>query len=145
MKLRHWLPGGRSHRPESSSGAPRRKGLRFAGGLFLFLLLVFALLPVLTKTLVFGLPAPSALYDCDDGALAMLDRLTALGIKATPVVGDLNKTGEEYLELNHVWLIAEVAGIRIALDWGTPWLDRQHYEGYPITRAKLLEFVAGDL
>ncbi len=145
MKLRHRLPGSKTHRLEPSSGATRRQVLRFAGGLFLFVLVVFALLPVLTKTLLFRLPSPSAVYDCDDGALAMLDRLAALGIEATPVVGDLTRTGEEYRELTHVWLIAEIAGVRIALDWGTPWLDRQHYEGYPITRAKLLEFVEGDL
>ncbi len=145
MRLRHRLLGGRAHRLESSSGATRRRGRRFAGGLFLFLLVVFALLPALTKTLLFGLPDPSALYDCDDAALAMLDRLAALGIEATPVVGDLRKTGEEYRELTHVWLIAEIAGVKIAFDWGTPWLDRQHYEGYPITRAKLLEFVELDL
>lgn len=145
MKLRHRLPGSKTHRLEPSSGATRRQVLHFAGGLFLFVLVVFALLPVLTKTLLFRLPSPSAVYDCDDGALAMLDRLAALGIEATPVVGDLTRTGEEYRELTHVWLIAEIAGVRIALDWGTPWLDRQHYEGYPITRAKLLEFVEGDL
>lgn len=145
MRLHHWLPGSKSHRFESSSGTAWHRLLRFAGGLFLFLLVVFALLPVLTKTLLFRLPDPSAVYDCDDGVLAMLDRLDALGIEATPVVGDLGKTGEEYRELTHVWLIAEIAGVRIALDWGTPWFDRQHYEGYPITRAKLLEYVAGDL
>ncbi len=145
MKPLYRLRGGTTQQLEFSSSAAWRRRFRFAGGLFLFVLVVFALLPVLTKTLLFGLPVPSDVYDCDDGTLAMLDRLAALGIEATPVVGDLDKTGEEYRELTHVWLIVEIAGVRIALDWGTPWLDRQHYEGYPITRAKLLEYVEGDL
>ena len=119
--------------------------LRIAGALGLVLLIFFALLPLLIESLLFKLPAPSAFYDCDDAALAMLDRLTALGIKATAIVGDLEKTGETYNELTHVWIIAEIAGVRLALDWGTPQLGRQHYEGYPITRAKLVEFVEFDL
>lgn len=115
-----------------------------SGGSLLPILLIFVLLLAPIKTLGFGLPRLSAGYDCDDDALAMLDRLTTLGIQAVPMVGNLDMTGEAYLELNHVWIVAEIAGIRLAFDLGAPRLDWQHYEGYPITRAKLLEFVAND-
>ncbi len=40
--------------------------------------------------------------------------------------------------------MVELGGLRIALDWGTTWLDRQHYEGISVTYAKLVEFVAMD-
>ena len=113
--------------------------------ILIILLLVICLFPIFTKYMVFRLPDPSPLYDCDDAALAMLDRLTALGISATAIVGDLDKTGETYDELTHVWVIAEIAGLTIAFDQGEPWLDKQHYEGYPITRDELLEFVEFDL
>ncbi len=111
---------------------------------FLIVLFIFALIPVFTKTLVFKLPALSDSYDCDDGALAMLDRFTELGIRAIPIVGNIHQTGEDYLESDHVWILAEIAGIWIAFDRGMPWFDPQRYEGYPVTRGKLLEFVAQD-
>ncbi len=102
------------------------------------------LLPILTKTLLFQLPRPSATFDCDDGTLLMYNRLTNLGIKATPFVGNLLTTGEKYPEINHIWVLVEIGGISIAFDWGTPWLDKQHYEGYPINYQQLVEFVKQD-
>lgn len=90
------------------------------------------------------MPSPSPAFDCDDGALLMLDRLSNLGIKAIPMVGDLETTGEKYQEIKHVWLLVEIGGINVAFDWGTPWLDKQHYEGYPITYEQLLQFVEQD-
>ncbi len=112
--------------------------------LFLFSLTLVGLLPVLSKTLFFHIPSPSPTFDCDDGALLMLDRFSDLGIKATPIVGDLQTTGEKYQEITHVWLLVEIGGIDIAFDWGTPCLDNQHYEGYPITYDQLVEFVKQD-
>ncbi len=107
--------------------------------------LAVCLFPVFTKHMVFRLPSQSALYDCDDAVLATLTKLDALGVSAFPVVGNLGETGEARSEIDHAWVIAEIAGMQIAFDWGEPWLDRQHYEGYPITRGQLLEYVEFDL
>ena len=65
-------------------------------GLVLVSLTFIGLLPVLTKTLLFQLPQPSATFDCDDGTLLMYNRLSNLGIQATPFVGNLLTTGEQY-------------------------------------------------
>lgn len=110
----------------------------------LFGIIFVSLLPILTKTLLFEMPGPSDAFDCDDGVLLMYERLSSIGIKSVPIVGDLDTTGEKYQEIKHVWLLAEIAGINIAFDWGTPWLDRQHYEGYPITYDQLVQFVKQD-
>lgn len=120
-------------------GFARRAGVGLLVGTFLLV----ALLPVVTK-LLFAMPAPSAGFDCDDATLWMYDRLSAAGFPVTPVVGDLAVSGETYEELNHVWLLVDLGWLSLAFDWGTPWLDRQHYEGYPVTRERLLEFVAMD-
>ncbi len=112
----------------------------FSQGAILFLVL----LPLLMPTLFFHLPEPSPDFDCDDSTLLMYQRLSGLGVRAVPVVGDLEATGERYQDVTHVWLIVELGGIKLALDWGMPWLDRQHYEGYPITYQRLLDFVEQD-
>ena len=83
-------------------------------------------------------------FDCDDGALLMMERFKSIGITSTPVLGNLKKTGEQYLEIDHVWLLADIAGIKVAFDWGAPCPDNQHYEGFPITREQLLFFIDQD-
>jgi hypothetical protein len=90
-----------------------------------------------------GEPAPA--YDCDDGTLAMYRHFEKLGIESTPIVGNLEMTGETYLQSNHVWLLVGSGPNKIAYDWGTPRLDRQHYEGYQISLDYLLYVVQQDL
>ena len=112
---------------------------------FVLVSLVFiGLLPILAKTLFFQLPQPSVAFDCDDGTLLMYDRLSNLGIQVTPFVGNLLTTGEKYSEIDHIWILVEIGGMTIAFDWGTPRLDKQHYEGYPISYQELVEFVEQD-
>ncbi len=113
-------------------------------GFVLVSLIFIGLLPVITKTLLFQLPHPSATFDCDDGTLLMYNRLSDLGIQATPFVGNLLTSGEEYSEIDHIWILVEIGGLSIAFDWGTPWFDKQHYEGYPISYAEMIEFVKQD-
>jgi hypothetical protein len=87
---------------------------------------------------------PAAAYDCDDDTLAMYRHFENLGIASTPVVGNLELTGEEYLQCNHVWLLVGSGPNKIAYDWGTPRFDRQHYEGFKIDLDYLLYVVQQD-
>jgi hypothetical protein len=89
-----------------------------------------------------GSPAPA--YDCDDDTLAMYRHFEELGIESTPVVGNLELTGKTYLQCNHVWLLVGSGPNKIAYDWGTPRLDRQHYEGFKINLDYLLYVVQQD-
>jgi hypothetical protein len=89
-------------------------------------------------------PAASAAYDCDDGALAMYRHFRSLGIAARPIIGNLDRDGEAFSESNHVWLLVNILGRDIAYDWGRPRFDAQHYEGYGITLDDLLTAVAAD-
>jgi hypothetical protein len=67
-----------------------------------------------------------------------------MGIKSTPIIGNLNVSGEAYMECNHVWLLVKSGDKEIAYDWGTPRFDRQHYEGYTISLDYLLYAVEQD-
>ena len=87
---------------------------------------------------------PSATYDCDDDTLDMLQQFQSHGIKAVPVVGNLDMTGENFTQCNHVWLVVTLFNHQIAYDWGTPRFDRQHYEGYKISFDYLLYVVEQD-
>lgn len=112
--------------------------------LLLCLILVAAIFPVFVKILFLGMPDQSTTFDCDDSVLFMYNRLSELNIKAVPFVGDLDKAGEKYNDITHIWLLVNIAGINIPLDWGTPLLDSQHFEGYPVTYEQLIEFVNQD-
>ena len=89
-------------------------------------------------------PEPSATFDCDDSALAMYRHFERLGIESTPIVGNLEVSGEAYMESNHVWLLVKSGDRKIAYDWGSPRFDRQPYEGYAISLDYLLYAVAED-
>jgi hypothetical protein len=100
--------------------------------------------PRITSIVFLPLPHASASFDCDDAALATYQYFQSLGIKATPIIGNLKMDGETYMESNHVWLLANYGGREIAYDWGTPRFDRQHYEGYSVSLDFLLSAVAQD-
>jgi len=107
-----------------------------------FITLVIAL--AFTGPNSIALPESSDTFDCDDSALAMYTYFHGLGIEATPIIGNLKMDGEAYMDSNHVWLMVRSGGWEIAYDWGTPRLDRQHYEGYEISLEQLLAAVAQD-
>jgi hypothetical protein len=88
---------------------------------------------------------PTADYDCDDDTLDMYRHFKENGIEAIPIVGNLDITGEEYEQCNHVWLLVGSGPNKIAYDWGTPRFDRQHYEGFKISLDYLLYVVQQDL
>ena len=113
--------------------------------IFLLLVSLVLMAPLAIRTVFFRMPGYSSSFDCDDGALLMLERLQGVGIAATPVLGNLKTTGEAYQETDHVWVLAEIFGRRIALDRGVFCFDEQHYEGFPISRQQLKEFGAEDL
>jgi len=96
------------------------------------------------KVLFPNVGEPAAAYDCDDAALDMYRHFEELGIESTPIVGNLDITGETYMQSNHVWLLVKSGGCQVAYDWGTPRFDRQHYEGYEITLDYLLYAVEQD-
>ena len=105
--------------------------------------LVF-LLAALLSPLFFGVE-PSEDFDCDDGTLVVLDKLTRLGVSAKAVAGNLGMEGEEFWQIDHVWVIVNLPlHLELALDWGSPKLDRRYYEYLPITRQQLVEFVEQD-
>ena len=101
-------------------------------------------MPVIGRTLFFEMPGRSALVDCDDSALVMYVRLQAMGIEATPIIGNLKMTGETPQEIDHIWLLVKVGGVDIAFDWGVPYFDRQHYEGFPVTVDQMAQYVVND-
>ena len=122
-----------------------------AGGIIkvtLFVVVAFTVvvvLPRLSPVLFPDVPERTPTFDCDDGTLYMYRHFQSLGIEATPILGNLHVEGEEYLECNHVWLLVKSGEKSIAYDWGEPYFDRQHYEGYIIDMASLLYAVADDM
>jgi hypothetical protein len=125
-------------------------GNNYAGGLFkvvIFILIAMAVvlgLPQLNTVLFPVVGEPSATYDCDDAALDMYRHFEQLGIESTPVVGNLEMTGETYIQSNHVWLLVKSGDKLIAYDWGKPRFDKQHFEGYKIELDYLLYVVQQD-
>ena len=122
----------------------------FSGGIFKIVAFIFInlavtlALPRLSPVIFPSLPEPSPTFDCDDGTLDMYRHFQGLGIESTPIVGNLDTDGEEYMESNHVWLLVKSGDKDIAYDWGIPRFDRQHYEGYTISLDYLLYAVAED-
>jgi hypothetical protein len=100
--------------------------------------------PLLIRCAFFGMPEYSSTFRCPEDTLLMVDRLNSIGIKATPVIGNLDLKGEEYSQCDHLWVLADISGLQIPLDWGYICPDRQHYEGFTVTRLQLTEFVARD-
>ncbi|MDO8491247.1 MAG: hypothetical protein Q7T04_04445 [Dehalococcoidia bacterium] len=107
-------------------------------------MLISLLSPLLVRALFFDMPAQSANFDCDDSTLFMAQRLSRIGIEATPMLGKLTATGETYSESDHVWVMANILGLRIPFDWGNLQFDSQHFEGHPLTGRQLLRFVEQD-
>ncbi len=87
---------------------------------------------------------PAATYDCDDATLDMHRHFKQLGMESTPVVGNLDMSGETYTQSNHVWLLVKAGNRMIAYDWGKPRFDQQHYEGYKISYDYLVYAVQQD-
>lgn len=107
-------------------------------------IIFIALSPMMIRMFYFNMPQPSSEFDCDDGTLLMMERLSTLGIRSTPILGNLKKNGESYQESDHVWLLANIAGLRIPFDWGEPRFGAQYYEGFTVTLQQLLAFVQQD-
>ena len=122
----------------------------FSGGIIKIIvfiavcLVVLVTLPRFNPVLYPPLPEPSAEFDCDDGTLSMYRHFQSLGLDSTPIIGNLDLNGEEYMECNHVWLLVKSGDTSIAYDWGEPKFDSQHYEGYTITLDDLLYAVDED-
>ena len=114
-------------------------------GIIFFIALTLALFtPLFTSRVIFHMPDYSPEFDCDDAATLMIQRFDDFGILATPVLGNLKMQGEAWLETDHVWVLADIAGMKIAFDRGVCCLDGQHYEGYLLTRSQLRYFVEQD-
>jgi hypothetical protein len=88
--------------------------------------------------------SPTAYYDCDDETLDTYRYFTDLGLEAIPVVGNLQKIGEEFTDSNHVWLMVRLGDELVAYDWGMPRFDIQYYEGFKISLDYLLYVVEQD-
>ena len=127
-------------------------GMRyFAGGfsrIMVFIILtlsISAALIRLSPVLFPDVPAPTTYFDYDDSTLLMYRHFQRSGIEATPMLGNLDLTGEEYLECNHVWLLVKFGEKNVAYDWGMPKFDKQYYEGYAVDLDYLLYAVADDM
>ena len=106
--------------------------------------IVVAALPRLSPVIYPAVPEPSEEFDCDDSTLHMYQHFQQLGIESVPVMGNLNFSGEKFMESDHVWLMVKSGDNVIAYDWGEPRFDRQHYEGYQVSLNMLLYAVAED-
>jgi len=85
-----------------------------------------------------NVPEPSATFDCDDSALYMYNYFTSLGYEVTLIKGNLDLTNETLLQADHFWVWVKIKDRAVAYDWGKPYYDEQHYEGYPISYEFLL-------
>ena len=123
----------------------------FAGGLFkisVFIVVVFSVtltLLRLSSVLFPEVQEPSPTFDCDDSTLFMYHYYQRLGVEVTPIVGNLDMAGEEYMECNHVWLLVKSGDKNIAYDWGKPQFDKPYYEGYIVNLDYLLYAIADDM
>ena len=106
--------------------------------------IVVTTLPRLSPVIYPSVPVPSTEFDCDDGTLSMYRYFQQMGIESTPIIGNLNSTGEEFMESDHVWLMVKSGDNTIAYDWGEPRFDSQHYEGYAVDLDALLHAVEED-
>ena len=112
---------------------------------FVFLTTAIALVLLRFDPVIFPeVSQPSATFDCDDSALAMYRHFESHGIESWPIIGNLSEDDEAFSDSNHVWLLVDFGGKKIAYDWGLPRLDKQHYEGYVISLDKLLMAVDYD-
>ncbi len=111
--------------------------MKLAGFVFLKTAVTLVLLR-LNPVLFPDVSGPSETFDCDDGALAMYEHFQKQGIESWPIIGNLEKEEESFGESNHVWILVDFGGKKLAYDWGLPHLDKQHYEGYIIGVDKLL-------
>jgi hypothetical protein len=107
-------------------------------------LIIILLSPAIFQFIIFRFSGPHPGFDCDDGALLMLRRLSDIGISSTAWIGNLKQTGEAFGDSNHVWIIANILGWKVPFDWGSEHFDKQHYEGYAITYDQLLQLVEQD-
>ena len=84
--------------------------------------------------------------DCDDIALATLIALEKAGYECFGVMGDLEMDGESPEECNHAWVVAEIDGGDYYYENGEGHkLDKQHAEGYRLTKQELASAVMQDL
>jgi len=89
-------------------------------------------------------PQPSPTYDCDDNTLYLYHHFHNLGFEVKPIVGNLSMTNETFKQSNHVWILVKIGDEYIPYDWGGPYIDKQHYEGYFISYKLLLKAVERD-
>ena len=111
---------------------------------FLALCLLALSFPLGMKLLFRDMPRPSAAFDCDDAAFFEMHRLSSIGIKSTAIVGNLEIKNAGYSQSNHIWLLADIAGLRIPIDWGHLAFGSKYYQGYALTYPQLVFFVAQD-
>jgi hypothetical protein len=106
--------------------------------------LAVSLSPAIVQYAVVQSPGPSQDFDCDDSTMFTIHRLSGLGIQAKPLLGNLNVDGELYWQSDHIWVVVEVFGRWIAVDWGRLYFDKQHYQGYVVSHDELVAFVEQD-
>jgi hypothetical protein len=123
---------------------PRSRPVRVFIIASLLILLFICFIPAFVKLFFVGLPERGPAYDCDDAALFMYEKLERLHVPVTAFVGDLTASGEKFRDINHIWLMVNIAGIKLPLDGGSLLLDAQHFEGYPVSYDQLLAFVEQD-
>lgn len=102
-----------------------------------YFIIALICLACLAGVLLPALPSQSSTFDCKVSTLSMYRHFTNMGFAATPVMGNLNATGERPEDSNHAWLIVNIYGKDIAYDWGHPCFDHQHYEVYPMSLENL--------
>ena len=112
--------------------------------LLLFGSIIAAILIIIPAVFWPNVPNPSSTFDCDDGTLYMYRHFTELGLECTIMAGNLEETGESREEVNHVWLLVKCGSGWRAYDWGFPYNDRQHFEGYPIKYETLMKLTVAD-
>lgn len=83
-------------------------------------------------------------YDCDDATLTMVEWAESKGYSYKIIAGSPEVIDETFDQFSHVWILIEMQGKWIAYDWGDPYSDKQHYEGYIISKAELLKAVEAD-
>jgi len=79
------------------------------------------------------LPYIDSSRDCVDATLRAYPTFEALGFEPRIAIGNLEQQGESITECDHCWLlVTDEDGHTTAIDWGRPYYDEQHFEGYRV-------------
>lgn len=83
--------------------------------------------------------------DCKYATIYMYYYFTKQGYEVYPFSGNLKLNNETFMQSDHIWVMVKFSDDWIAYDWGKPYFDQQHYEGYKVPIEILLIGIANKI